>query len=152
MSFNNCLYLDKDCTGDDICCMPDFGKESGDIFPPCRFGSAERAKEECPCYEDIEMVYPQVSVDMPEKSDKHYDDNPFDDQVNHPSHYTSGRFECIDVIYDILSSHTDPISAWLTGQIVKYIWRWNHKNGVEDLKKANFYLNKLIEHEEDKEC
>lgn len=72
------------------------------------------------------------------------------DNVNHPSHYTFGKFECIDVIFDILSTFDDPVSAWLTGQIVKYIWRWPHKNGVEDLKKTRFYLDRLIKHEEEK--
>lgn len=70
------------------------------------------------------------------------------DPVNHPDHYTNGKYECLDVIFDILSSHNDPVSAWLTGQIVKYIWRWPLKNGLEDLKKAKFYLDKLILKEE----
>ena len=71
------------------------------------------------------------------------------DSVNHPAHYTNGKYECIDVIFDILSSHKDPISAWLTGQIIKYLWRWPLKNGIEDLKKAEFYLKRLIQYEEE---
>lgn len=71
--------------------------------------------------------------------------------VNHPSHYTNGKYECIDVIYDMINGYQDPISAWLTGQIVKYIWRWPYKNGLEDLKKTRFYLDRLIEHEEKKD-
>ena len=73
------------------------------------------------------------------------------DPVNHPSHYTNGKYECIDVIYDMINGYRDPISAWLTGQIVKYIWRWPYKNGLEDLKKTRFYLDRLIEHEEKKD-
>lgn len=72
------------------------------------------------------------------------------DMVNHPPHYTQGKYECIDVIFDVLSQYKDPVAAWLTGQIIKYIWRWPFKNGVEDLKKIRFYLDRLIEHEESK--
>lgn len=75
---------------------------------------------------------------------------PKNDPVEHPQHYTNGKFECIDVIFDMLNGYEDPISAWLTGQIVKYIWRWPYKNGLEDLKKTRFYLDRLIEHEEEK--
>lgn len=67
-----------------------------------------------------------------------------DDPVDHPSHYTSGGIECIDAIASALSCHKDPMAAWLTGQIMKYIWRWPLKNGLEDLKKARFYLDRLI--------
>ena len=67
------------------------------------------------------------------------------DPVNHPSHYTAGGIECIDAIAAALTSHADPMDAWLTGNIIKYLWRWPMKNGVEDLKKAKFYLDRLIE-------
>lgn len=68
-----------------------------------------------------------------------------EDVVNHPSHYTSGGIECIDAIKAALECHEDPVGAWLTGQCLKYLWRWPLKNGLEDLKKCQFYLNKLIE-------
>ena len=72
------------------------------------------------------------------------------DIVNHPPHYTNGQYECIDIIFDVLKQHKDPVSAWLTGQIIKYIWRWPHKNGVEDLRKIRFYIDRLIAYEEGK--
>lgn len=72
-----------------------------------------------------------------------------DDPVNHPSHYVSGGIECIDAIASALSCHKDPMAAWLTGQVMKYIWRWPLKNGLEDLKKARFYLDRLIKMEEE---
>ncbi len=72
------------------------------------------------------------------------------DPVNHPSHYTSGSAECIDAITAALACHTNPIWAWLTGQIIKYLWRWPMKNGVEDLKKARWYLDRLIGETESK--
>jgi len=62
------------------------------------------------------------------------------DPVNHPSHYTFGRFEVIDVLQDWFPSSP------LLWQIVKYVARAQHKgNMLQDLKKAQFYLNKAIE-------
>jgi hypothetical protein len=72
------------------------------------------------------------------------------DPVNHPAHYTAGGIECIDAIAAALTCQTDPVAAWLTGQVIKYLWRWPLKNGVEDLKKARFYLDRLIGREEQK--
>ena len=66
------------------------------------------------------------------------------DSVNHPAHYTAGGIECIDAIAAALTCQTDPMRAWLTGQVLKYMWRWPLKNGLEDLKKARFYLDRLI--------
>lgn len=63
--------------------------------------------------------------------------------VNHPPHYTGGNIECIDAIR---SSMTDmEYQGYLRGNIFKYLWRFRHKNGTEDLKKARWYLDKLIE-------
>lgn len=65
------------------------------------------------------------------------------DTVNHPSHYCQGGIECIDAIQAAVTGLTG-MEAVCTGQIIKYVWRWKHKNGTEDLQKARFYLNKLI--------
>jgi len=70
-------------------------------------------------------------------------DRQMSDNVNHPTHYTSGKFECIDVIEDV-TSELKGLQAVCTANVMKYIWRWNKKNGVEDLKKARWYLDKLI--------
>ena len=43
-----------------------------------------------------------------------------------------------------LTCQKDPMQAWLTGQVLKYMWRWPLKNGKEDLQKARFYLDRLI--------
>lgn len=66
------------------------------------------------------------------------------DSVNHPAHYTAGGIECIDAIAAALTCQTDPMRAWLTGQVLKYMCRWPLKNGKEDLRKARFYLDRLI--------
>tara|TARA_R100000664_G_scaffold31771_1_gene45759 strand:+ start:427 stop:645 length:219 start_codon:yes stop_codon:yes gene_type:complete len=62
--------------------------------------------------------------------------------VNSPPHYNSGNIECIDAIQESMSS--EAFKGYLKGNIQKYIWRYENKKGVEDLKKAQWYLNKLI--------
>ena len=66
------------------------------------------------------------------------------DAVEHPSHYCHGGIECLDAIEAALSSQNDPYQAFLTGQVLKYMWRWPMKNGLEDCRKAKFYLDRLI--------
>ena len=73
------------------------------------------------------------------------ENKPKNDPVNHPAHYTSGGIECIDAIAAALTCQRDPMQAWLTGQVLKYLWRCPLKNGAEDLRKAQFYLNRLVE-------
>lgn len=70
------------------------------------------------------------------------------DVVNHPSHYISETgLETIDVI-DAFTADLIGKEATHTGNVIKYICRWKHKNGLQDLKKARWYLNRLIEHVE----
>ena len=67
------------------------------------------------------------------------------DPVNHPSHYTQGGIECIDALTAMITPYEDPNDAALTWQVGKYIWRHPFKNKpIEDLKKARFYLERLI--------
>ena len=67
------------------------------------------------------------------------------DSVDHPEHYqTSGGLETIDVI-EAFTEGLKGIEAVCTGNILKYVCRWKKKNGYEDLKKAQWYLDKLIE-------
>ena len=65
------------------------------------------------------------------------------DNVNHPSHYTQGAIECIDAIKEATKGLFG-IEAVCTANIIKYVWRWKFKNGVEDLRKAAWYLQRLI--------
>jgi len=67
---------------------------------------------------------------------------PMDDKVNHPNHYKSGAIEVIDYIKDQLTP--DEFRGYIKGNLLKYISRERHKNGDEDLKKAQFYLNFLM--------
>ena len=73
------------------------------------------------------------------------------DNVKHPSHYCKGGMECIDAIKAAVSDITDPFEAYCTGNIIKYIWRWNDKNGVEDLNKAKQYADIIIGHRASKD-
>lgn len=74
------------------------------------------------------------------------------DPVNHPSHYTQGGIECIDALTAMITPYEDPNDAALTWQVGKYIWRHPFKaKPIEDLRKAEFYLQRLIKYLEDKE-
>lgn len=64
------------------------------------------------------------------------------DNVNHPSHYTQGGIECLDAIE--ASMPAEGFQDYCKGNILKYIWRYRWKNGAEDLKKAQFYLDRMI--------
>lgn len=67
------------------------------------------------------------------------------DNVNHPAHYQSRKgIETIDIIEACVEDLTG-MDAVCTGNVIKYISRWKKKNGLEDLKKARWYLNKLID-------
>lgn len=71
------------------------------------------------------------------------------DVVNHPSHYTKGRIECIDAI-DSATTGKSGVEAVCVANVIKYLWRYEEKNGLEDVKKAKWYLNKLISEMESK--
>ena len=64
------------------------------------------------------------------------------DNVNKPPHYNQSGIECIDAIQ---AATGNGYEYYLQGNILKYLWRYRYKNGIEDLRKAQWYLNKLIE-------
>jgi hypothetical protein len=64
------------------------------------------------------------------------------DMVNSPAHYNKAGIETIDIIQSVTG---DGFETYLQGNILKYICRYKYKNGVEDLEKARWYLNRLIE-------
>ena len=64
------------------------------------------------------------------------------DLVNHPPHYINGGIECIDAIAAQLTP--EEYRGYLKGNIAKYVWRERHKSGPESLKKARWYLDRLI--------
>ena len=90
--------------------------------------------EECA---EVKQLEPFVSVEDAAKSKKY-------DQVNSPSHYASGGIECIEAIKASMSH--EAFLGYLKGNVQKYMWRYEKKvNPAEDLKKAQWYLSKLIE-------
>lgn len=66
-----------------------------------------------------------------------------EDMVNHPAHYIKGKVECIDCIESAVSDLAG-VEAFLTGQVIKYLYRWPDKGVAEDLRKAEWYLHRLI--------
>ena len=78
--------------------------------------------------------------DAPPTGSKH-------DPVNRPSHYASGGVECIEAIKASMSR--EAFLGYLKGNVQKYLWRYEKKvNHVEDLKKARWYLERLIAEQE----
>lgn len=67
--------------------------------------------------------------------------NENNDKINNPAHYTAGGIETLDYI----KAKVKDYPSYAAGNILKYVSRYEHKNGIEDLKKAQFYLNDLIE-------
>lgn len=64
------------------------------------------------------------------------------DMVNQPPHYNQAGIECIEAIR---AATGEGYEFYLQGNILKYLWRYKYKNGLEDLKKARWYLDKLID-------
>lgn len=63
------------------------------------------------------------------------------DNINHPTHYTNGPIECIDAIESALGA--DGFISYCQGNVMKYMWRWRDKNGIEDLDKAIWYIERM---------
>ena len=68
------------------------------------------------------------------------------DMVNSPAHYTTGRYEAIDIIEDAIAEAPTPMAGMCQGNALKYLLRlWHKIDAKEDAEKAKWYLNKLIE-------
>jgi hypothetical protein len=67
----------------------------------------------------------------------------YNDNVNSPPHYNNGDIECIDAIKASMTQSA--FLGYCKGNVQKYMWRYEHKGGIESLKKAQWYLNKMIE-------
>jgi hypothetical protein len=99
-------------------------------------------------FEQAERTYDEGETDC-HVADAPHNDEPKEDLVNHPSHYTAGGVECIDAIGAALCKYADPVDAWLAGQVIKYIWRAPLKKCyAQDLQKAKFYLDRLVGRQE----
>lgn len=99
------------------------GTETGDISLECEGGV-------CPVPWATKPYRPDLQPDL----------------VNHPSHYADGVIECIEAIEAQLTF--EEYRGYLKGNIAKYVWRERHKGGTESLKKALWYLDRLIDLDE----
>lgn len=90
---------------------------------------------------EIEIELPPIikAVDAVTQTDKA-------DVVNHPSHYETGKFECIEVMTEALGA--DAVKDFCICNAFKYLYRFKRKNGIEDVKKAKWYINKYLEMED----
>jgi len=73
----------------------------------------------------------------------YYNEEEMKDLVNNPPHYNKGDIECIDAIEAMLTQ--EEFVGYLRGNSLKYRWRFRYKNGIQDLDKATWYENKLME-------
>ena len=136
--------LDKYCKGFNFCfnnCRlsnPDTGR--------CRWNNlSDESTEDCYWFLVNEGLIskpeqPEINFVKAERNDEA---EPTNDAVQHPSHYTHGGIECIEAIRASMTA--DGFCDYCKGNIIKYIWRWRSKGGVEDLKKARVYLDWLIQ-------
>ena len=91
------------------------------------------------CFEKERMLNEKICYlyDLLEKQDE------LKDNIN-PNHYKQGKVECIEAIESATTNKTG-IEAFYVGNIIKYLWRYESKNVSEDIKKAKWYLDRLIE-------
>ena len=65
------------------------------------------------------------------------------DNANHPDHYNTAKIEAIECIRAALSD--DELRGFIKGNVLKYLWREQHKGGIEDIKKAKWYLSYYLD-------
>ena len=65
------------------------------------------------------------------------------DMVNHPKHYNQGGIECIDALKAATVGKRG-IEAVCVANVIKYLWRYEEKNGIEDVRKAKWYVERLL--------
>lgn len=118
------LALDKfcdECNGCDVCLLE---KLSGGVI--CDFDEWSDDK--------LAIAYDHVYKNMDENSP---------DMVNHPKHYTQGGIECIDALKAATVGKRG-IEAVCVANVIKYLWRYEEKNGIEDVRKAKWYIERLL--------
>lgn len=108
-----------ECNGCDVCLLEKF---SGGVI--CDFDEWSDDKLAI-AYEEVEM------------------DGGSTDMVNHPKHYTQGSIECIDALKAATVGKRG-IEAVCVANVIKYLWRYEEKNGIEDVRKAKFYIERLL--------
>ena len=110
-----------ECHGCNICLLAKF---SGGVM--CDFDEGSDDK--------LAIAYDHVCKNMDEN---------VPDMVNHPQHYTQGGIECIDALKAATVGKRG-IEAVCVANVIKYLWRYEEKNGIEDVRKAKWYIERLL--------
>ena len=94
-------------------------------------------------YDDIDHEATEKLGNLKEAGELHKEitSDDFISNVDHPSHYNQSGIECIEAIKATLG---DNYQDYCKGNVIKYLWRYKYKNGLEDLKKAQWYLNSMV--------
>ena len=108
-----------DCNGCDVCLLEKF---SGGVM--CDFDKWSDDK--------LAIAYEEVKMDGGST-----------DMVNHPKHYNQGGIECIDALKAATVGKRG-IEAVCVANVIKYLWRYEEKNGIEDVRKAKWYIERLL--------
>ena len=148
-------HADNNCNGcafcADECCVYD-GRRIDESYDIAFNGEQNVLCEEiitcnrCQFYECDEEDFPCNDCIHDRGSIDHFtplNSGTTQEEINHPDRYAGGKFECIDVMLDVFGA--DAVKHFCILNAFKYIWRAEKKNGVEDIKKAVWYLNKFIE-------
>lgn len=113
------------------------------------FCNEHNCDETCPCFK-FDCIDTDKEIDSMYKAIINYQkggqpeiDESENDNVEHPRHYSSTSIECIDAMEE--TQGKDAVINFCVCNAFKYLWRHNLKNGTEDIKKANWYLNKAVE-------
>lgn len=144
--------IDPSCWGGAVGCPSSYGyefasnKPCGDCVPghpsACHFcWNREIPEEKTSAAKDIEKLsktFDEATADISARGK---------DMVNHPGHYESGKFECIDVMLE--TQGAEAVAGFCICNAFKYLYRHKRKNGIEDVKKAQWYINKYLEIVED---
>lgn len=129
--------LDEFCDGQEkcsVCLLNKFSCSNGDSWDFDEWS-----------YDKLAIAYDHVRKNGEARLDsghlKEQDAKP--DMVNHPQHYTQGGIECIDAL-KAATVGKHGIEAVCVANIIKYLWRYEEKNGVEDVRKAKWYIERLL--------
>lgn len=96
--------------------------------------------------QDVKKIYRGIGDMARKQAQEQSDHKQTLDMVNSPPHYNNSGIECIEAIKAMLGNG---FKYYLQGNILKYLWRYEYKDGIQDLKKAQWYLSELIDNVEE---
>ena len=127
-----------DCNGCDVCLLEKF---SGGVV--CDFD--EWSDDKLAIAYDHVYKNSEARLDGSNLKDADLNIEPENkpDMVSHPHHYTQGGIECIDALKAATVGKRG-IEAVCVANVIKYLWRYEEKNGIEDVRKAKWYIERLL--------